>query len=98
MAAPAQDQVHRRYERIVQRVVLGELIALVENEAASMAVRETVLGHLSILRKRLDPADATDPAEVGFLMQTVRTLDRVLSGGVQGTRPQRRMNVCPHSR
>ena len=83
-ATATDDPTDRRFQRLVRRALLEQLIDLVAGDAATPAARETTLGHLSLLRQSLTPEVAGDPAEVGMIIEAMRDLDRVLSCGSEG--------------
>ncbi|MCZ6569307.1 MAG: zinc-dependent metalloprotease [Deltaproteobacteria bacterium] len=83
-ATATDDPTDRRFQRLVRRALLEQLINLVAGDATTPAARETTLGHLSLLRQRLTPEVAGDPAEVGMIIEAIRDLDRVLSCGSEG--------------
>lgn len=78
-APAAEDPIDRRYERVVQQAILEQLIDLASEDAVSPAVRNTVLGELSLLRGRLNLEAATDPVELGMLIDAMKDLDQLLT-------------------
>jgi hypothetical protein len=78
-APAAEDPIDRRYERVVQQAILEQLIDLASEDAVSPAVRNTVLGQLSLLRGRLNLEAATDPVEAGMLIDAMKDLDQLLT-------------------
>jgi hypothetical protein len=80
-AAPAaENPIAHRYQHVVQRALLKQLINLASTDSVAPDIRETVRSHLSLLRQDLHLAADAEPAEAQLIIDAMKDIDQLLTG------------------
>ncbi len=77
---PIENPITRRYQHVVQRVLLKQLINLASTDSVAPDIRETVRSHLSLLRQDLHLAADAEPAEAQLIIDAMKDIDQLLTG------------------